>query len=241
MARTGLRVRRSALREEVLGKQRDVPRPLAQRRDPHRHHRQPVEQIAPEGPPLHLGLEILVRGRDEAHVDLHRPVGPDRGHPLLLDRAQELGLERERHLADLVEEERPAVGHLEEAAPVSVAPVKAPLRKPNSSDSNSSSGMAAQLTATKGRSRRAPEKWIERASSSLPTPGLAVDEDGGVEVGHRPQQLEHLTHGGALGHDVSKREPLLVPPDGGAVGRPQLLELDGPPDDQEQLAPSRTA
>jgi hypothetical protein len=30
--------------------------------------------------------------------------------------------------------------------------------------------MAAQFTATKGRSRRAPEKWMERASSSLPTP-----------------------------------------------------------------------
>ncbi len=52
----------------------------------------------------------------------------------------------------------------------SVAPVKAPRREPNSSDSNSSAGMAAQLTATKGRSRRAPEKWMERASSSLPTP-----------------------------------------------------------------------
>ena len=52
----------------------------------------------------------------------------------------------------------------------SVAPVKAPLRAPNSSDSNSSAGIAAQLTATKGRSRRQPEKWIDRASSSFPTP-----------------------------------------------------------------------
>jgi hypothetical protein len=33
---------------------------------------------------------------------------------------------------------------------VSVALVKAPLRKPNSSDSNSSAGMAAQSTARKG-------------------------------------------------------------------------------------------
>ena len=41
---------------------------------------------------------------------------------------------------------------------VSLAPVKAPLRKPNSSDSNSSSGMAAQLTATNGLSRREPVK-----------------------------------------------------------------------------------
>ena len=53
---------------------------------------------------------------------------------------------------------------------VSAAPVKAPLRKPNSSDSNSSAGMAAQFTATNGFSRRAPEKCTDRASSSLPTP-----------------------------------------------------------------------
>ncbi len=51
-----------------------------------------------------------------------------------------------------------------------MAPGKAPLRTPNSSDSNSSAGMAAQLTATNGWSRRGPEKWTARASSSLPTP-----------------------------------------------------------------------
>ena len=53
---------------------------------------------------------------------------------------------------------------------VSDALVKAPLRKPNSSDSNSSDGMAEQFTATKALSRRDPEKCTDRASSSLPTP-----------------------------------------------------------------------
>jgi len=39
-------------------------------------------------------------------------------------------------------------------SPASPAPVKAPLRWPNSSASSIASGMAAQLTATKGPSRR---------------------------------------------------------------------------------------
>ena len=52
----------------------------------------------------------------------------------------------------------------------SVAPVKAPFSCPNRSDSTRLSGMAPQLTATKGFARRSPLPWMARAISSLPTP-----------------------------------------------------------------------
>ena len=51
-----------------------------------------------------------------------------------------------------------------------MAPVKAPFSWPKSSDSISSSGMAAQLTSTNGWSRRAERAWMARATSSLPAP-----------------------------------------------------------------------
>ena len=92
------------------GQQRDVLGPLAQGGHAHRHHRQAVEEIAAEGAALHLGLEILVGGGDEADVDVDRPIGPDRGHLLLLDRPQQLRLEVERHLPDLVEQQGAPVG-----------------------------------------------------------------------------------------------------------------------------------
>ena len=38
------------------------------------HHREAVEQVAAERPPLGLRLEVLVGGGDEADVDLHRAV-----------------------------------------------------------------------------------------------------------------------------------------------------------------------
>jgi hypothetical protein len=44
----------------------------------------------------------------------------------LLDGAQQLRLERRRRLGDLVEEERAAVGLLEEALACATAPVNAP-------------------------------------------------------------------------------------------------------------------
>ena len=50
------------------------------------------------------------------------------------------------------------------------APVKLPFSWPNSSDSISSSGMAAQLTCTRVRSRRIDWRWMARATSSLPVP-----------------------------------------------------------------------
>ena len=50
------------------------------------------------------------------------------------------------------------------------APVNAPLRWPNISLSSKPSGMAAQLTATKGWSARLPCLWMARATISLPVP-----------------------------------------------------------------------
>ena len=50
------------------------------------------------------------------------------------------------------------------------APVNAPFSWPNSSDSISSSGIAAQLTSTNGPACRAEKTWIARATSSLPLP-----------------------------------------------------------------------
>ncbi len=55
-----------------------------------------------------------------------------------------------------------------------VAPVNEPFTWPNSSDSISSSGIAAQLTLTKGFSARVLLPWMARATSSLPVPDSPV-------------------------------------------------------------------
>ena len=49
-------------------------------------------------------------GRDDAHIDLDGLVAADRLERLLLKHAQNLGLDRARHIADLVEEQRAAIG-----------------------------------------------------------------------------------------------------------------------------------
>ena len=56
--------------EEVLGEQRDVLAALAQRRDPHLDHVEPVVEVLAEGAARDLGLEIAVGRGDHADVDL---------------------------------------------------------------------------------------------------------------------------------------------------------------------------
>ncbi|HEU4404828.1 MAG TPA: hypothetical protein VFS43_06010 [Polyangiaceae bacterium] len=102
--------------EEGLREQRDVVAPLAQRRHVELDHVEPVVQVFAEAAGRDLGHEVLVGGRDDAHVDPRRPLGAQRLHLALLDRAQQLGLRRKAEVGDLVEEEHAAVGEGELAA-----------------------------------------------------------------------------------------------------------------------------
>jgi hypothetical protein len=110
----------------------------------------------------------------------------------VLDHAQDLLLEGERHVADLVEEQRPPSHCSNFPAGAGRAPVKAPRSKPNSSLSSSVSGNAAQLTARNGRSPRPEASWIARATSSLPVPRSPTISTGRGMRATRATRLEHL-------------------------------------------------
>ena len=71
-------------------------------------------------PLLHLLLEVAVGRGDDAHVDGDLLLPADRLDAALLERAQQLRLQIDRQLADLVEEQRAAVGALERALAIRV-------------------------------------------------------------------------------------------------------------------------
>ena len=78
------------------------------------------------------------------------------------------------------------------------APVKAPFSCPNSSLSISSLGMAAQLTATKGLSRRGERAWMALAASSLPvpvSPSIRTVISDGADLPDDAEDLGHLVRG----------------------------------------------
>ena len=74
-----------------------------------RQHVEAEEEILAEAPLLDRRVEVAVGGGDDAHVERHLVVAADGPDAALLERAQQLRLERERQVADLVEEERAAV------------------------------------------------------------------------------------------------------------------------------------
>ena len=95
-------------REDVLG-------PLPQARQVQGAAGDPVVEVVAEGAPGLLGREVPVGRADEPEGALAPRVAPDPLERALLDDPEQLGLEGHRQLADLVEEQRAAVGQLEGA------------------------------------------------------------------------------------------------------------------------------
>ena len=97
----------------MVDQQRDVLRMFAQRRDAHDDHSDAVVKVFAEIALPDLLAQVLVRGGDDAYVDLDVLVAAYAADPVFLKRPQHLGLRRQRHVADLVHEQRAAVGLFE--------------------------------------------------------------------------------------------------------------------------------
>jgi hypothetical protein len=110
------------------------------------NHVEPEVEVLAELAALDRLLEVLVGRGDHAHVHLDRPRRAEPLDLLLLQDAQHLGLRLLAHVADFVEEDRAAIGLLELADLLLGGAGERPFSWPNSSDSISSSGIAAQFT-----------------------------------------------------------------------------------------------
>ena len=188
------------LPHERADERRDVLDPLAQRRDADRDDVEPVVEVLAEAARLHVGREVAVRRGDEPHVDRLRAPA-DLLHFARLERAQDLGLDRQRELADLVDEERAFVGLLEVPLPRLRGAGERPLR------------VAEQLRLRElARDRGGVEAHerlvgparvgVERGRHHvLAGAALARDKHGDVLRRDARDHVEHAPHRRALGDD----------------------------------------
>ena len=99
--------------DEVAGERGDVVRPLPERRDGDGEYRQTEVQVLAVLSGRNGGFQIAIGGCDNAHVHLQRRGAAHALEALLLERAQNLRLQRQRQIADFIEKQRAAVGELE--------------------------------------------------------------------------------------------------------------------------------
>ena len=112
---------------EMRDQLRNVTPSLAEWRHMDRHDVEPVEQVLAKPALLDFRAEILVRGRDDAHVHRQCLAGSDAGDHAFLQGAQHLRLRRQAHIADFVEKQRAAVRQLELAGAIGERAGEAPL------------------------------------------------------------------------------------------------------------------
>ena len=99
--------------EKMSDQNRQVLDPPSKRGNLDRHHGETKVQIATKGAIFDPRLEILIGRCDHPGVDLAGRVLSDALDLTLLENSKKLGLERQRHVPDLVEKEGAAVGGLE--------------------------------------------------------------------------------------------------------------------------------
>ena len=108
----------------MLGEQRQVFAAIAQRRQADFDRVESEQQVLAEPAAVHFLVQIGIGRGDDPGI---HPARARRSQPLELaglDHPQQLGLLAERHVGDLVEEERALVGELEAAGVLSRLPLR---------------------------------------------------------------------------------------------------------------------
>ena len=169
--------------DEARGQQRDVPLPpLPQRWQVEHEHGQAVIEVLAELSLAHRAEQRLVGRGDDGDVGrLAAGAAPRRRTLPCSSTVSSLACRPWGEQPDLVEEERPAVGEMEEPRlGLTGVGESAPL-VPEQLGLERVSGIAAQLSSTNGPLARGPERCISRARRPFPrpvSPGLKSAGDG---------------------------------------------------------------
>ena len=212
--------------DEVLRQHRDIGAALAQRRNRDRENGQPEVQVFPVLARRDGRLQIAIRRRDDPDVHLQRHGAADALESLLFERAENLGLQRKRQIADFIEEQRAAVRHLELARlAVRGARERAFLVaeelgfEQRFRDRRAVDGHERPVGARAEHVQRPREQFLAR-------PAFAFEEHGGVGRRRALKGHDHVLQLGVLADDLRRAAPRgeLVLQKNVLVGQPALHE-----------------
>src|ERR1017187_2378380 len=226
--------------QEVGRQQRNVLATRAQRRQFQADHVQPVEKIFTEAAFAHRLVQVHVGGRNDAHVHLYL-LRPAQVHKApVLQHAQDLRLHVVAHGADLVQEQRAAVGDLKQSFLRRDGRGERALHVPEQRRFQQVRRHRASVHRNK---RLVPPRrvGVQRLGDQLLARStLPLNENRRPAGRHLRHQVEQPQHRLALAHNVFEVVALLqralqlhhfffgaVPSYGGANVRQQLLVVPG--------------
>src|SRR5436190_7553654 len=135
-----------------------------------RKHVQSVVQVLSKHSGSHRLFQVAVGRGQHAHVHRNRMTVADSLNLMILKDTEQRNLCFRRQIANLVEEDRAAIGGFEPAeAPLQRARERA-LLVAEELGGDERRGIAAQFTRMKARPARCDFLWMARAISSLPLP-----------------------------------------------------------------------
>ncbi len=183
------------------------------------HDVEAVVQILAEVPAHDELLQIAMRRRDDAHVDGVRFGAAHRAHLVLLQHAQQLHLQTHRHVADLIEQQRAAVGRLEQAAVLANRAGEGALHVAEQFAFQQVLGHGAAIDRDE-RPIAARAGLVNRARQQLfAGAAFAGDHDAGIGAG------DHVSLRQALFHHRAARDDFAAPVFGGVGEAGDLQRL----------------
>ena len=218
----------------MIDEQRDVFFPLAQRRQRDGDHVDAVEEVLAEVAVADRLAEVAVRGCEDADVHLRLHVRSDAPDDAVLQHAQELNLHRRRGLADLVEEDRAAVGLVEQTALLADGPGERAALVPE--ELGLEQRLRHRPAVDSDELAAPPRVVVDRPGDQLfPGARLAGDQHRRRRAGDALHDAEDLLHLRALADDVGESVALLEGAAEVEVLVLELLPLDGLADDDLEL------
>lgn len=189
------------LLQEMFDQGRHVLRAFAQGGDGHGGHVQAVVEVPAEGPVVHAFRQVLVGGGDDPHIDFARSAAADAHDLAVLEHAQQAGLHGQGQLADLVEEDRPAVGQFEiPGLALARRPGEGAGHVPEHLGLGQGLGDAAAVDFQEDLVLALAVGVGQPGEHILADAGFAQDEHRGVRRGHGLQHVHDLLHGLAREH-----------------------------------------
>src|SRR4029077_12822711 len=161
-----------------------------------------VVEVAAEAAIGHNPGQVAVRGRHEAHVHLDGPGAAQAFELLLLEHAEQLGLQLRGDVADLVEEQGPPVRQLESPDFLADGPGEGAFLVAKQLALQQSSGDGRTIQFDKGTALPRAQVVNGAGDQLLAGAGFAPNEHRGASGGDRLYLTENAAEGSAIPDDL---------------------------------------